>query len=326
MNPKVSVIVPVYNVEKYLAKCLDSLVMQTIQDIEIIVVNDGTKDNSQLIIDRFVNDYPNKVFSYIKENGGLGDARNYGLQYAHAEYIGYVDSDDYVSSEMYEKLYNKAIAENSDLVLCDIEYVWESTLEHKLLKGCKVVDGVDQSKSVFLSPLFAWNKLYRKELFKKYQLSYPKKLWYEDIPVTIPLFAFARKISYVNEVLIYYVQRDSSIMASKNTQKMRDIFIVLEQVYDEYKKYNLLDQFNAELEYLFIEQLMLYGSFRFYRSNESSKLMNQSLKMMKEYFPNWRKNPYLKTLHPHYQIYLKTINMFTMVFFRIFVLIKGTRG
>ena len=128
MNPKVSVIVPVYNVEKYLAKCLDSLVIQTLEDIEIIVVNDGTKDNSQLIINQYVKNYPDKVFSYIKKNGGLGDARNYGLQYANAEYIGFVDSDDYVSPHMYEKLYKKAISDNSDLVLCDIEYVLKEFL------------------------------------------------------------------------------------------------------------------------------------------------------------------------------------------------------
>ena len=187
MNPKVSVIVPVYNVEKYLAKCLDSLVIQTLEDIEIIVVNDGTKDNSQLIINQYVKNYPDKVFSYIKKNGGLGDARNYGLQYANAEYIGFVDSDDYVSPHMYEKLYKKAISDNSDLVLCDIEYVWENSQERKYLSGYKQIEGVDHSKSVFLSPLFAWNKLYRKELFSKYNLRYPKKLWYEDIPVTIPL-------------------------------------------------------------------------------------------------------------------------------------------
>lgn len=326
MNPKVSVIVPVYNVEKYLAKCLDSLVMQTLEDIEIVVVNDGTKDNSQLIIDQYVMAYPNKVFSYIKENGGLGDARNYGLQYAHAEYIGFVDSDDYVSPDMYEKLYNKAMLESSDLVLCDIEYVWENSQDRKYLSGYKQIEGIDPSNSIFLSPLFAWNKLYRKELFIKYNLKYPKKLWYEDIPVTVPLFAFAKKISYVSEVLIYYVQRDSSIMASKNTNKMRDIFVVLELVYEEYRNFNLIDKYNQELEYLFIEQLMLYGSFRFYRSSESFRLMNESLKIMKKYFPKWRNNIYLKTMHKHYQFYLKTINLYTLLFFKFYVLIKGTRG
>ena len=106
---KVSIIIPVYGVEKYISKCLDSLVKQTLNDIEIIVVNDGTKDNSQKIIDKYVKKYPDKVKSFIKENGGQGSARNYGLKQANGDYIGYVDSDDYVELEMYEKLYNKAI-------------------------------------------------------------------------------------------------------------------------------------------------------------------------------------------------------------------------
>lgn len=105
---KVSVIVPVYNVEAYLERCLDSLVKQTLEEIEIIVVNDGTKDNSQAIIDRYAAAYPQKVISLIKENGGLSDARNYGIPYAHGEYIGFVDSDDYLNVTMYQKLYDRA--------------------------------------------------------------------------------------------------------------------------------------------------------------------------------------------------------------------------
>ena len=93
MSVKVSVVVPVYNVEKYLAKCLDSLVNQSLKDMEIIVVNDGSPDDSQSIIDRYVRDYP-MVKSYIKENGGLSSARNYGLMHTHGEYVGFVDSDE----------------------------------------------------------------------------------------------------------------------------------------------------------------------------------------------------------------------------------------
>ena len=100
-NIKVSVIVPVYNVEKYLNQCLDSLVNQTLEDIEIIVVNDGSPDNSQSIIDDYVKRYPKKVFSYIKKNGGLSSARNFGVEKAKGEYLAFVDSDDYIKKDMY---------------------------------------------------------------------------------------------------------------------------------------------------------------------------------------------------------------------------------
>ena len=103
---KVSVIVPVYNVEKYIKKCLDSLVNQTLEDIEIVVINDGSPDNSQKIIDKYVKKYPDKVKSYIKQNGGLGSARNYGIEKAMGKYLCFVDSDDYINLDALEKLYN----------------------------------------------------------------------------------------------------------------------------------------------------------------------------------------------------------------------------
>ena len=114
---KVSIIVPVYNVEEYLRKCLDSLVNQTYQNIEIIVVNDGTKDNSQSIVDEYKKKYSKIIKSYIKENGGLASARNYGVDKATGEYIMFVDSDDYIDTKMVEKLVKTANKKHSDIVV-----------------------------------------------------------------------------------------------------------------------------------------------------------------------------------------------------------------
>src|SRR5574344_1140045 len=121
--PKVSVIVPVYNVEKYIEKCLDSLINQTLQDIEIIIVNDGSTDNCEKIKVNHMNKYKEKIKYYKKENGGLSDARNYGMKYATGDYICFLDSDDYVNVTLYEKMYNKAIEENYDYVECD--FIWK---------------------------------------------------------------------------------------------------------------------------------------------------------------------------------------------------------
>ena len=123
---KVSIIVPVYNVEKYIKKCLDSLVHQTLSDIEIIVVNDGSPDNSELIINQYLKKYSNIKY-FKKENGGQGSARNFGLSKAIGKYIMFVDSDDYVDITMAEKMYNSAIANNSDMVICNINDLNEKT-------------------------------------------------------------------------------------------------------------------------------------------------------------------------------------------------------
>lgn len=131
---KVSIIVPVYNVESYLDECLTSLVNQSLNDIKIIIVNDGSTDSSQKIIDKYALRYPEKIMALNKENGGLASARNFGLQYAQGEYVGFVDSDDYVDVNMYNEMYNLAIKNNADLVVCDLEYFFEYSNKDRLFQ------------------------------------------------------------------------------------------------------------------------------------------------------------------------------------------------
>ena len=121
--PKVSIIVPFYNVENYIEKCLETLVNQTLKDIEIILVNDGSKDRSIDIVNKFLKQYPEKIVYLEKENGGLSDARNFGIPHAKGEYIEFLDSDDYVEKDMYENMYELAKKEDSDMVECD--FYWE---------------------------------------------------------------------------------------------------------------------------------------------------------------------------------------------------------
>ncbi|EFK79343.1 hypothetical protein HMPREF9269_0583 [Ligilactobacillus salivarius ACS-116-V-Col5a] len=119
---KISIIVPIYNVEKYLKRSLDSLVNQTLEDIEIILVDDGSTDNSHKIAEDYKENYSN-VLLVTKENGGLSDARNFGLQYASGEYIAFIDSDDYVESQMFERMYN--LSENGRKKIIESNFLWE---------------------------------------------------------------------------------------------------------------------------------------------------------------------------------------------------------
>jgi len=325
MSVSVSVIVPVYNVEKYLDECLSSLVNQTLSELEIIVVNDGTKDNSQSIIDHYVKQYPNKVVSLIKENGGLGDARNYGIPYAKGEYIGFVDSDDIVHLEMVEKMFNKAKLEDSDLVLCDLEYFYETSKEKMVKEGLVQIENIDVNKTVFLSPLFAWNKLYRRSLFIESGLKYPVGLWYEDIPVTVPFFTLAKKISYVHETLIYYRQRSTSIMGSVDNPKVKDIFDIMHLCLTYFKDHNLLETYHDELEFLYLEHLMLNGGFRFLLSHKYKDYLAFSIDTLDSNFPHWRNNKYLFTLPRRYQIYIKYMHSFMIYPFSIYLKLKEKR-
>lgn len=237
---KVSIIVPVYNTQKYVSKTLDSLVDQTLEDYEIIVVNDGSTDNSQKIIEEYVEKYPELIRAYYKENGGLGSARNYGLQYAKGEYIGFVDSDDWVDEKMYQTMYQKAINEKCDIVICDFTSIydgWESGWRSTGYRGENVSPEKRDFMLYCLEPAVAWNKLYKKDLF---YLANFKKGWYEDIATTPILLSYAEKIGYLPIQLYYYRQRNDSITYKKMDRRTLDVLEawseIIERVKREYRE------------------------------------------------------------------------------------------
>ena len=152
--PKVSVIVPFYNVEGYIEKCLETLVNQTLKDIEIILVNDGSKDRSIDIVKKFLKQYPEKIVYLEKENGGLSDARNFAIPYARGEYIAFLDSDDYVEKDMYQLMYDMAQKEKSDMVECD--FFWNYPDKVKTDVGEKYEGTAEALTKI---RVVAWNKL-----------------------------------------------------------------------------------------------------------------------------------------------------------------------
>ncbi|TCL70745.1 hypothetical protein EDC14_100962 [Hydrogenispora ethanolica] len=309
---KVSIIVPVYNVEKYIRKCLESLVNQTLKEIEIIVVNDGTTDGSQLIIDEFVSKYPDLVHSLIKENGGLSDARNFGIPYCKGEYIGFIDSDDYIRSDMYEKMYNKAKEENSDIVVCD--YYKSYASKDELIKAKKYVD----KKDMFIDTLAAaWNKIYRRDLLVQTGVIFPKGLIYEDTEFFCKLIPYIEVASYVPEPFVYYVQRSGSIANTQNN-KTAQIFQVLDNILDYYKERKLYDEYQCELEYFYIRIMLGSSMERICRIKDKElrdNLLYKTYDLISNKFPNWKKNRYLNEIKSYRHVYMKLINKLSLYFF-----------
>ena len=281
---KISVIVPVYKVYDYLEKCLNSIVNQTFKDYEIIVVNDGSPDNSQVIIDKFVKKY-SFVHGYRKENGGLSSARNYGLKYAKGEYIAFVDSDDTIEPNMLEEMYKKAKEDNSDIVLCDY---W--SLEEKgnryMRAYLKMSD--DSKKEYLLAPPNAWIRLIRKSILDKEKFT--EGLYYEDLDISPRLLKHANKISFVEKPLYDYFVREGSIMGQKTfNERLLDIFKVLEN-----NKRELEKDYPEELEYLYITHLLRTTSLRFVSFPNTSMYLEKINNIMKTDFPNWNDNIYYK--------------------------------
>ncbi len=315
---EVSVIVPMYNVEAYIRQCLDSLVNQTLKDMEVIVVDDGCTDNCVSIVNEYVNKYPDLIKLVHKENGGLSDARNYGIQFASGKYIGFLDSDDYVEDTMYEYMSLK-LDEGHDIVVCDIEYFYENGSSSWILKGLTDFNIKDISKRALLSPMFAWNKLYRAKYFKEENYRYPLNTWYEDLPVTTLMFAKTKKIGYISEPLVHYRQREGSIMSNTKSLRLYEIFNVLEMIRENFKKENLYEEYKDEIEYLHIEHLRLYGMFRFIRSSILKDLYKKTDECMNLHFKNWKQNKYINNLSYKNRLFLNYFNLQTSFIFKLFI-------
>ena len=233
---KISIIVPVYNVEKYLRKCLDSLVNQTLQEIEILVVNDGSSDNSQLIIDEFQKKYSLKIKSFIKENGGLSDARNFGLDRAVGEFIGFVDSDDEVSLNMFEEMYALAKKHDAEMVICNLQKVDQNgNVTQKLTQIPYMPENIELENhfSVFSDvSYFACNKIFKNQLFKNKR--FKKGVHFEDIQLIPQLLLHCDTIAQTQNYHYQYLERTDSI-SKTHTEKGLDILKAVADVEETFK-------------------------------------------------------------------------------------------
>lgn len=247
MKDLISIIVPVYNVEKYLQKCINSIINQTYKNIEIILVDDGSKDSSGKICDE-LEKKDNRIRVIHKENGGLSDARNVGLKIATGKYVGFVDSDDYISEDMFETLYKLNKDNNSDISIVSFYELYRGkVISVRDSKEKKVFDKIDAIKELLIDTniqSYAWNKLFKRELFDN--IEFPTNKNFEDIATTLLLFEKANKVVLLEEPKYYYVRRDDSIIGIKNYKTYKDY---LDVIYDKYLylngKYEELDLYNA---------------------------------------------------------------------------------
>ncbi|MBR6033850.1 MAG: glycosyltransferase [Clostridia bacterium] len=305
--PKVSIIVPVYNVEPYLERCLDTLINQTIQDVEIIAVNDGSKDNSGEILNKFQEKYPNIVKVLNKENGGLSSARNYGIPHATGEYIAFIDSDDYVEKDMYEKMYNEAKKGDYDMVECD--FIWEYPDKQRIDTG---VIYSSKKEALEKARVVAWNKLYKKDIVLNSGIWFPEGLRYEDVEFFYKILPKLNRIGFVKEPFIHYIQRSNSISNTQN-ERTKEIFDVLDHVIEYYKGQGLWEEYKEELEYTYTRYLLCSSLKRMAKIGDDEtrkKLLNETWERLNNNFPEWKKNSLLKKKGLK-NLYMRCINKVT---------------
>ena len=312
--PKLSIIVPVYNVEKYLDKCLERILNSTYKDFELIVINDGTKDNSEQIITKYLDneEYKDKITYISKENSGLSDTRNLGMSKAKGEYIAFVDSDDYIETTMYETMMNKALEKNYDIVACDVKLVYEDSDKEKVISSAYEKDlfNKDEIKQTMLTyyPV-VWNKIYKKSLLEGIEFS--KGVWYEDMEFNLKVYPRINSIGVVKEPLYNYLQRGNSITYTYN-DKLYDIITNMDTVIKYYKAQGIYEEYKEELAYLYLRYAYATFPKRLAKCKDKKKYkegIDFAINKVHEHFPEYKKNKYFKTMGIKGK-YIKNFNKF----------------
>ena len=244
-NPLITVIVPIYHVEKYLHRCIDSIIGQTYKNLEIILADDGSGDACASICDEYARK-DSRIVVIHKENGGLSDARNKGIEAAKGEYLAFVDSDDYIHRDMFKILMDTLLQTDSDVSMCSYKYVYdgepdETDVSFGTDHQVDIMDGHKAQNRYYsgdkkLELTVAWNKLYKKGLFT--QLRYPKGKIFEDEFTTYKALYKCSKICFVDLPLYYYLQRSDSIIGVMNGHRDSKVVAAYLQRIDFYKDNN----------------------------------------------------------------------------------------
>lgn len=301
---KISIIIPVYNVEKYIEKTLKSLVNQTLKDIEVIIVNDGSTDGSQTIIDKYKNMHPEIIKSYYIKNGGAAKARNYGLKFVTGEYIGFVDSDDYISEDMYEKLYEEAKNKQSDIVCCNYYRVIDNIKFNKKQFGNKNINkdnifdkNIYESNMIFDEVPYLWNKIFKTKLIKDNDFKFCDDLRiYEDLLFTYEVFSKANKISKIDDALYYYIVSRNDSLTHILTEKRFDIFKATKMLIEYYNKIGRYDEVKDALTYVLLKHIYVILEKITLKQEKKLKLkyIDEVFKFLECDFPEWKNNMYFE--------------------------------
>lgn len=286
-NPLISIIVPVFNVKNYIEKCVLSLINQTYKNIEIILVDDGSSDGSEIVCDKFQSEYKNTVKVIHQKNQGLSVARNVGLENASGEFVCFVDSDDYIEPTMLETLFNSLSFANADISICSF---FEENENNKTLQTVNFKDeefsnynAIENlsNKNNGYGFVVVWNKLFKRNLFEN--ITFPKNRIHEDQFVIFKLFFLANKFSACSNKLYHHVNHKQNISASSNYLKhFDDIDGIFSQI-----------EFCKENNILFLLSsvaIHLYGLIEFYLNKGYSlgNLKNGEIKIIKQYLKKCR--------------------------------------
>ncbi|MFR5636841.1 glycosyltransferase family 2 protein [Mediterraneibacter faecis] len=305
----VSVVVPVYKVEQYLERCVKSICEQTYQELEIILVNDGSPDRCGEMCEELAQK-DKRIQVLNKQNGGLSDARNAGVKLATGKYLLFVDSDDYIAKDLVEKTVTEAEKMACDMVLFDY-YCVENGIEEvrtTQIPGGKVIS-LEKEHQLLLAPPAAWAKLFNREFYVKADCPFPKGLYFEDLATTPIFFLKAKRISYLKEPLYYYIIRENSIMTGKNYEKSsQDKMEVLDHILSVYRENGKYETYREELEYLVLANAYFEPSKELVLEGEDGTYLQKYRDYAKSRIGNVKNNKYINQWSRKDKLHLWILN------------------
>ena len=290
MNKKdISIIVPIYNAEKYLNKCIDSIINQTKKELEIILINDGSTDNSETIIKK----YDDKRIKYFKnKNQGIGKTRNFGIDKATGKYIMFLDSDDFLELNACEKMYEKAEKEKLDIVVCDYYRYFDNGKKEEVKLPDFKNSSLKDNPNIISEHLSPWAKIYKTDLIKKNNIKFVENLKYEDAPFVIEALDCAKKIGKINSPLNYYVIHEQS----ETTVRDEKVFDII-KIVDKIRKYTRnKDYLKQKIDNLTVRIITNYTVQQ--RMQEDNKtgmaFIDEAFDYLKKEIPDYKNNKYYK--------------------------------
>lgn len=275
---KVSVIVPIYNSEKFLEKCIESIVNQTLKEIEVILINDGSKDNSHNICLKYLENYPQKIRYINNKNIGCSATRNLGIKLAQGEYITFVDSDDFIEPNMYEEMYNLITKNNLDLVITGVRYLCNGIeIRKRVPKANLKKNDIFYEKNLLC---YVWNKLFKKDLIIKNNISFLETSHFgEDMVFCFIYYLYVKSVGVIDKVNYNYILHGNNSVF--NIEKRLDVFKSYKYLYDYLKE----KQVSSEIFDYFYKLYNLYAIGGSYMLLSNSKIiLEQDYKKYKNIF------------------------------------------
>lgn len=295
----ISVIIPVYNVAEWLPQCLDSVLDTDFDDYEIILVDDGSTDGkSGTICDEYAEMHPDLIKVIHQENGGPGASRNTGIEHAAGDYLLFVDSDDYIDSSIFEDLASYIEKYQSDIYLFGYCPVINDVVKEKVTANLPfdVQLSLDKNPEILLLEPSPWGKLWRRSLFVDNNITFPIKVWYEDLRASLKLFALADTIFNIDKAYYYYRIRENSIMNNTQLERNREIIDAIDDIFSFFEERGLKEKYYDELSFLALFHVLISASSRIIRKDLKNPLLKEFYNYTKTFAKGIKQNKYFNSM------------------------------